>query len=340
MPLSDAANVSLLCIVGGDEADRLVQVGGKIRATGSTDLWRLAEPEPHHRLHVTRNFFRQGRRPDLDGYKILLNMVTEPEQNQRTLDNMRKLLRGVRGKVINRPEGVLRSTREQVARRLQNIPGLVVPATARLAPGKAGVAAKVLANVGLQPPVILREAGTHSGRIVGLFDTIDALLGALDPTKHHLATQFVDFASADGLYRKYRVFFIGPHLILRHMLISDHWNVHAKDRTRFMVDRPALVAEERALFEADEPFAPGVRAVLAAVNERIALDFFGIDFGITEDGRVVLFEANATMSFFPFAPDVQFEYLQRAIAPAQRAFRELLGLTPLPTPKPEALESA
>ena len=340
MPLSSAANVSLLVIVGGDEADRLVQVGGKVRATGSTDLWRLAEPEPHHRLHVTRNFFRQGRRPDLDGYKTLLNMVTEPEQNQRTLDNMRKLLRGVRGKVINRPEAVLRSTREQVARQLQNIPGLVVPPTARLAPGKAAVAAKVLTNAGLQPPIILREAGTHGGRIVGLFDTVDALLGALDPAKDHLATQFVDFRSADGLYRKYRVFFIGQHKILRHMLVSDDWNVHAKDRTRFMADRPSLVAEERALFEAEEPFAPGVSAGLAAVNERIPLDFFGMDFGITSDGQVVLFEANATMSFFPFAPDAQFEYLRLSIAPSQRAFRELLGLAPLPTVAPEALESA
>jgi len=49
---------------------------------------------------------------------------------------------------------------------------------------------------------------------------------------------------------------------------------------------------------------------------------------IRADGKVVLFEANATMSFFPFAPDPQFEYLRLVIEPAQRAFRELLGLPP------------
>jgi hypothetical protein len=329
MPLSNAPNVSLLFIVGGDEADRLVQVDGKIRASGTTDLWRLAEPEPHHRLHVTRNFFRQGRLPELDGYKILFNMVTEPERNSRTLENMRKLLRGVRGRVINRPEGVLRSSREQVARKLDGIKALVVPPTLRIAPGKSNIAASMLGKAGLRSPIILREAGTHGGRIVGLFEAIETLVDAIDPAKDHLATQFVDFRSADGLYRKYRVFFIGGRRILRHMLVSDDWNVHAKDRTRFMAERPELVAEEKALFEADEPFSAEVNEVLAAVNDRMPLDFFGMDFGITPDGKVVLFEANATMSFFPFAGDPQFEYLHLAIDPARRAIRDLLGLQPL-----------
>lgn len=329
MPLSNAPNARLLLIVGGDDPDRLVSVDGKIRATGTTDLWRLAEPEPHHRLHVTRNFFRQGRLPDLDGYKMLLNMVTEPEENGRTLDNMRKVLRNVPGKVINRPEAVLRSTRELVARRLMGIPGLIVPPTARIAPGKSGMAANILSKAGLQPPLILREAGTHGGRIVGVFKTVEAAIAALDSSRDHLATQFVDFCSRDGLYRKYRVFFLGEQLILRHMLVSDDWNVHAKDRTRFMAERPDLVAEERALFETENPFPPEVREVLEAVKARMPLDFFGMDFGITVDGRVVLFEANATMSFFPFAADEQFEYLKRSIGPAQIAFRELLGLGPL-----------
>jgi hypothetical protein len=53
-----------------------------------------------------------------------------------------------------------------------------------------------------------------------------------------------------------------------------------------------------------------------------------MDFAMTRDGQLVLFEANATMSFFPFSSDPQFEYLRRCFAPAQAAFRELLGLPP------------
>jgi glutathione synthase/RimK-type ligase-like ATP-grasp enzyme len=324
-----SGDAALLFIIGsGDDADRITQAGSRIVVTGSSDLTKLlVPPEPHHRLHVTRNYFRQGRQADLTGYKVLLNLITEPEAHAKTLANLKKVLRGVPGRVINKPEAVLRSTRDQVARLLTGIPRLIVPKTARLNGSKPAVAAAAIEKAGVTPPVILRQVGTHSGKIVGLFNAVEEAVAALTPGDH-VATQFVDFASADGLYRKYRAFFIGERIVLRHMLVSDHWNVHAKDRARFMAEHPQAVTEERALLESAVPFQPGVREVLEAVRERMPLDFFGMDYGVTRDGEVVLFEANATMSFFPFSTDPQFEYLKRCFAPAQAALRELLGLPP------------
>jgi hypothetical protein len=326
-----SGDATLLFIIGGgDEADRVMQTGSKIIVSGTTDLTKLLlDRVPHHRLHVTRNYFRQGRQADLTGYRTLVNLITEAEQNSRVLENLKKLLRGVPGRVINKPEAVLRTTRDQVARLLSGIPGLIVPKAVRLHGGKANIAARTLEKAGIVAPIIVREAGTHTGRIVGLFDSVDEAVAALGPGEH-VATQFVDFASADGLYRKFRVYFIGPHVILRHMIVSDVWNVHVKDRTRFMSGHPELVAEERALFEGGEPFSPEVRKVFDAVRERMPLDFFGMDFAITQSGDVVLFEANATMNFFPLWPtkDPQFIYLTKCLEPAQAAFRELLDLPP------------
>jgi len=322
-------DADLLFIIGsGDEADQITRAGSRIVVTGSSDLTKLLlDRVPHHRLHVTRNYFRQGRQADLTGYRVLVNLITEAEHNDKVLENLKKLLRGVPGRVINKPEAVLRTTRDQVARLLAGVPGLIVPRTVRLNGRKPAVAASAIAKVGLAPPIILRQVGTHSGKIIGLFDSIDGAVAALG-TGEHVAIQFVAFAGADALYRKYRVFFIGPHLVLRHMIVSDHWNVHAKDRGRFMAEHPDAVAEERARLESENPFPPHIRAVLEAIRERVPLDFFGMDFGITSDGDVVLFEANATMSFFPFSSDPQFEYLKHCFAPAQAAFRELLGLKP------------
>jgi hypothetical protein len=333
--IAGAGDASLLFIIGGgDEADRIVQAGTKIVVSGTTDLTKLLHNrEPHHRLHVTRNYFRQSRQADLAGYGVLVNLITEPEQNAKVLDNLKKLLRGLPGRVVNPPEAVLRTTRDQVARLLSGIPELIVPKAVRLHGGKPAIAARTLEKAGIQPPIILRQVGTHTGKIVGLFDSVDEVLAALGPGEH-VATQFVDFAGVDGLYRKFRVYFIGPHVVLRHMIVSDRWNVHVKDRVRFMADRPELVAEERALFECAEPFAPKVRDVFRAVRERMPLDFFGMDFAIAPDGKVVLFEANATMNFFPLTPnlDPQFEHLRNCLAPAQAAFRELLGLPPQVAP--------
>ena len=328
---ASVTDASLLFIIGGgDEADRIVEAGSRIMVSGTTDLTKLLlDREPHHRLHVTRNYFRQSRQADLTGYSVILNLITEPEQNSKVLEILRKLLRGLPGRVVNPPEAVLRSTRDQVARLLAGIPGLVVPKAVRLRAGKAPLAARTLEGAEIVPPIIVRQAGTHTGKIVGLFDSVDEAVAALGPGDH-VATQFVDFAGVDGLYRKFRVFFIGRHVILRHMIVSDHWNVHVKDRGRFMGERPELVAEERSLFESAEPFAANVREAFRAVRERMPLDFFGMDFGMTADGKLVLFEANATMSFFPLTPngDQKFEHLRNCLAPAETAFRELLGLPP------------
>lgn len=322
------ASATLLLVFGADRDDRIIARDGHVKVQGSSDLFGLIDPgHPHHRLQITPQFFRQNRRPNLARYHIVLNLITEPEQNDRVLDNLKRLLRGFSGKVVNRPEAVLRSTRDQVAKRLADIPGLLVPKVIRLRKADPAKLGDKLDRAGMQFPLILREPGTHLGTSQARFDDLDAMALAMAPGTEYIATQFVDYRSADGLYRKCRVWFIGPHSIFRHQFASDHWNVHNKDGIRFMADRPDLLAEEAALFAIPEgAFPPEVGQVLAAVRERIDLDYFGIDFGIMPDGRVILFEANATMNFFSALPGDQFAYVRACVPPARAAFGELLGL--------------
>ncbi len=285
--------------------------------------------EPHHRLFASRNFLR-ATPIDFSSYRCVVNLITEAEDNAGVLELLSKQLRNCSAKVVNRPEAVLLSTRDRIARRLQGIPGLRVPITVRLPAHRIKTSHQMLSKAGFNSSIILRQAGTHDGKIVGRFHSIEDTVATLKGGVDHLAMEFVDFQSADGLYRKYRVFFFGEDRVLRHRIVSDDWNVHARDRTRFMASRPELVAEERTLFERhSEPFSADVVQILKEVRKRMPLDFFGVDFGITPDGKVVLFEANAAMGFFPFSTDPQFRYLERCFDPAQHAFRKLLGLTEL-----------
>src|SRR6476620_10983775 len=143
----------LFIIGGGDDQDRITQADNRIVVTGTTDLTKLLlDREPHHRLHVTRNYFRQSRQADLSDYRVLVNLITEPEQNARVLENLKKLLRGVPGRVINPPGAVLRTTRDQVARLLSGIPGLIAPKVVRLQGGKPAVAARALEKAGVAQP--------------------------------------------------------------------------------------------------------------------------------------------------------------------------------------------
>ena len=289
---------------------------------GSSDLGRLI---PNRDIIRRLLVSPEGGQMDFSPYPVIVNMITEAENNAKVLENLRRLLTGVQSRVINPPEAVLRTTRDQVAAMLDGILGLVVPKTVRLA-GNHQSAANTIRDAGIDAPIIVREVGTHTGKSVVLYDSVEEAASALNPGRDYIATQFHNFASSDAIYRKYRLFFIGRRTILRHMYASDHWNVHSSDRPRFMAPRPEIIAEERALIVQDEPFGPSARSVFQAIRDRMPLDFFGLDFGFTPDGDVLLFEANATMSFFPFSNDPQFQYLRRSLEPAQAAFQELVAV--------------
>jgi glutathione synthase/RimK-type ligase-like ATP-grasp enzyme len=92
-----------------------------------------------------------------------------------------------------------------------------------------------------------------------------------------------------------------------------------------MADRPDLRAEEAA-FLADMPKAIGPRAMAAlqAIQERLGLDYAGVDFGLGADGRLLLFEANATMTITPPEPDPIWNYRRAPIARALEAAKSML----------------
>lgn len=316
-----------LLIFGADSGQQVARQGSQVVLRGASDIHKLLDGEPCHRWYPTRKDLRQRRPLDFSPYRFLINLITEPEENGDLLDGLKKTLREAPGLVINRPEAVLKTTRDQVSRRLAGIPGLLAPKVIRFKTGKPDLALQMIERAGLGYPVIVRQAGTHTGIILGRFDSPAELGEALTGAGDHIATEFVDFRSDDGLYRKYRYFFIGRRIIFRHMLVSDSWNIHARDRRRFMLNRPELLDEERSLFDRPQGALPdAVIATLDEVRERMGLDYFGMDFGLMRDGRIVLFEANATMNFFPFLEEPEFAYVQRCLAPARQAFRALIGL--------------
>ena len=326
---SSAPQPTLLLLHGSDDAQTHA-ADGRITDKGSTDAYRLlGTAVPRAALRITPQFFRRGARPPLHRYHTVLNLITDPDQNPRVLENAARLLKDFHGRIINPPHAIARSGREQVARRLAGIPGLRAPKVLRLRRQPAELAARAIVRSGLHFPLLIRQAGRHTGEFTGLVHSPDDLPSALQASTDHLATEFVDFRSPDGVYRKYRVWCVGERLVFRHMVGSDEWNVHVSVRDGFMADRPDLIAEERALFEAGGPPEP-VMQVLRAIRERMELDLFGVDFAILPDGEVLLFEANATMNFIAFSREGPYTYTQKSIAPMQQAMWALVGFTPPP----------
>ena len=65
-------------------------------------------------------------------------------------------------------------------------------------------------------------------------------------------------------------------------------------------------------------------AALAAIGRTMGLDYAGVDFGLDTDGKLLLFEANATMVINPPDPDPIWDYRRAAIQRALDAAKSLL----------------
>ena len=91
---------------------------------------------------------------------------------------------------------------------------------------------------------------------------------------------------------------VNGRLLPLHLAMSNNWKVHYF--TADMNGRPQHQAEEDA-FLADMAGVLGPQAMtsLAAIRDTLALDYGGIDFALDGAGRVLLFEANATMIVVP-----------------------------------------
>jgi hypothetical protein len=92
-----------------------------------------------------------------------------------------------------------------------------------------------------------------------------------------------------------------------------------------MTDSPEHRAEDAA-FLGDMGGVIGSRA-LAALKEiqaTLGLDYGGVDFGLNQEGEILLFEANATMAFFPPGEDSRWDYRRPAVEAICRAIRKML----------------
>jgi tetratricopeptide (TPR) repeat protein len=191
--------------------------------------------------------------------------------------------------VLNPPARLGATRRDRLAETLAGIPDLLVPATRRLS--RAALLAQPLDG-----PKLVRPAGAHGG------ETLDRVAGPAELQRFLLKTSadefyltdFVDFRSADGLYRKYRLIFVDREPYPYHLAIGPHWKLHYWRIEQEVTD--AMKREEAAFLADWESVFPGRLAVAArAIARRLDLDYGGMDCGLTGDGRIVLFEANANM---------------------------------------------
>lgn len=257
----------------------------------------------------------------------LINHMADADRYAQALQRLESLRTQLRLPCLNAPLAVAATTRDGVSRLLEGVEGLRVPKAVRFAPKVPGDFARVFAENGFGYPVITRLTGTQTGRTLVRVDDPagwDQLNGVPWGGQEMYMIQAVLSPGADGRFRKLRIAFVGGRIIVRHYITAQDWMVHAESRA------PDTEAESIAWMQRfEQDFLPRHEATLHEIERRLGLDLFGLDCSLLPDGRLLLFEANASMSlvkvvrpaFMPFAQKVHDAIEELLRTPARWKFQ-------------------
>jgi glutathione synthase/RimK-type ligase-like ATP-grasp enzyme len=259
----------------------------------------------------------------LPPHSLVINAIGDADLCRAGLDAAAKIIARTQAPVINPPSAVLATGRVANAKRLSSIENLIAPRaesmSKALLEGKNALAA--LTGYGFSFPFLLRTPGYHTGHYFVRVDNEDEFSVALKtlPGSELVVMQYLNARGADGSIRKYRVMIIDGRLYPLHAAVSPQWKVHYFSAD--MKDNAEHRAEDEAFLD-NMSDVLGVKAMhaLERVVDALQLDYGGIDFGLSADGKVILFEANATMVVTSPGPEECWHYRR---APVEQVFEAI-----------------
>jgi hypothetical protein len=218
--------------------------------------------------------------------------------------------------MLNLPRLVGNLDRDKLHRLLDGIEGLDIPATAPVSRAQLSDVARsnlLLADIAaeLRFPVIVRPRGSHAGVGLAKLDdraATDSYL-AERPEQEFFVSRFVDYANDDGLFRKYRIVFVDGRPYACHMAIADRWDIWYLNAGMAFSESKRL-EEENFMRTFERGFAVRHRVALAAMADRVGLDYFTVDCAENKCGGLLIFEADNTAvvhnmdspDLFPYKP--------------------------------------
>ena len=218
---------------------------------------------------------------------LIFNALGEVESNGGQFEAVKMLAARLAKPLLNSPDLVARTGRDQVTGLFAGIPGLKVPQVRPITRGDSSCRAF---------PLLIRLAGTHGGKDLSLIRTEPEFFEYMDktPGDRFLLTEFFDSKDVNGHYKKYRFIFVDRKPYPYHLAIAEDWMVHYW-RTDMKSVEWKQREEESFLTDWTAVFGPLGVAAVAQVAERMNLDYGGMDCSILPDGQVLFFEANACM---------------------------------------------
>ncbi|ANN78981.1 ATP-grasp domain-containing protein [Bordetella flabilis] len=268
--------------------------------------------------------------PVLPDHDAVIVAVGESAANRELLQALATPLGQWHKPVINRPEHVLKTSRDGLFAALRGAPGVVAPDIARLPRSAleaiaAGKATPADTLDGVDYPILVRPLDTHAGNGLARIDKAADMAKYLEETSgtEFYLSRFVEYRSQDGRYRKYRVVLIDGKPYLGHLGISPRWMVHYLNAD--MAENAANRAEEaEQMRDFGQGFGARHAAAFGEIHRRIGLDYLVMDCAETADGRLLVFEADTCGVIHAMDPEDLYPYKPVHMRGIFAAFQDML----------------
>jgi hypothetical protein len=267
---------------------------------------------------------------ELPPHDVLYVAISLSEATQPLLEQLELHSDAWPNRALNRPARIASTGRESAYQLLAECPQVWMVPTVRvtrtqlseLAQGVLPVR-ELLAEGRL--PLIVRPLDSHAGNGLEKIESLAELAVYLDSRQEpdFFISRFVDYRSADGLYRKFRVVLVGSKAFAAHMGVSGHWMVHYLNAG--MTDSESKRAEEAHFMEHfQNDFGRRHALGLSEIAQRFGLDYLVIDCAETPQGELLVFEVDPGAVVHSMDSVAMFPY---KVAPMQNiyaAFRSML----------------
>ena len=252
----------------------------------------------------------------LPDHDVAMVIMPDDSRSRAALAEMDRLATYWPRPILNLPSHIGELDRHRLCRVLGSTPGLEIPSTAK-------VQRRWLQDLGAGGerltdeledgafPIIIRPIGSHAGLGLAKLDRTEAIEDYLKgrPEDMFFISRFVDYSSDDGLFRKYRLVLVDGKAYACHMAIAEQWKIWYLNAD--MVLNAANRAEEaQFMAQFDDEFGTRHAAALSEMARRIGVEYCTIDCAETNDGKLLIFEADNTAivhdmddaSIFPYKP--------------------------------------
>ena len=286
-------------------------------------------------LYVTGDVDLRGPLPDHD---VAIVIASDSDDCRDALQTIDEIAPSWPKPLLNPPRRICGLDRDKLHGQLAGIDDLEIPATHVVSRSGLAFVSEDLETFDivapdLDFPVIVRPRGSHAGIGLAKIDDAAALARYLAGRgeAEFFVSRFVDYSSADGQFRKYRIVFVDGQPIACHMAIAERWDIWYLNAG--MSDSAAKRLEEETFMATfDIGFGRRHRSALSEVAGRLGLDYFTIDCAETKSGSLLIFEADNTAvvhnmdipDVFPYKPpqmrkvfDAFLAMLERRVASAK-----------------------